>query len=161
MQPEPTRPTKPIVVPQRQSTPAAVDVRDTGSEQAANIVRSQIDALYNATNDTPQTTPPASDAETAANPYDRTHDEQVHTIEQPAWQRYHSAWQSYYQQYYERYYVGQVHQTKQALEAQAAVRESEPADEPLTRDEAMYDLRSKLLDTVQTKAAKVRKSGGR
>lgn len=178
MRPEDKRPTTPIVVPQRQSTTVG-DSQIPGGEQAANIVRGQIDSIYN--NDpeltmpaeqpaTPKNgpvpyTPPApqnlqlaSQQAEVGNPYERTHNEQQHQIQVSAWQKYHSAWQSYYQQYYERYYVSQVHEAKQSLEAQSGEQPKEPVDESISSDEAMYDLRAKLRGRINEQATKVRKS---
>ena len=178
MRPEDKRPTTPIVVPQRQSTTAG-DSQIPGGEQAANIVRGQIDTIYK--NDPELTmpaeqaaapkngpvpyTPPApqnlqlaSQQAEVGNPYERTHNEQQHQIQASAWQKYHSAWQSYYQQYYERYYVSQVHKAKQSLEAQSGEQPKEPVDESISNDEAMYDLRAKLRGRINEKATKVRKS---
>lgn len=96
----------------------------------------------------------------AANPYERTHDETHHQVQDSAWQKYHSAWQSYYQQYYERYYVGQVREAKKSLEAQTAIYRTHgpTADETISTDEAMYDLRSKLRSQINERATNVRKS---
>lgn len=96
----------------------------------------------------------------AANPYERTHDPQQHQIQSSSWQKYHSAWQSYYQQYYERYYVSQVHEAKKSLEDQVAVHRGheQTADETISTDEALYDLRSKLRSQISARATKVRKS---
>ena len=96
----------------------------------------------------------------AENPYDRTHNERQHNVDPTAWQKYHSAWQSYYQQYYERYYTSQVSEAKKSLEAQTAVhRGVEPtAEATISSDEAMYDLRAKLRGRINERAAKVRKS---
>jgi sortase A len=173
MRPDDNRPTTPIVVPPRQSNDG--DLGDAiSNEAAANVVRSQIDSIYSGdpqahmavdTQPAVATQPvAASPAQPSQNlqlehqdigthsPYQRTHDESQHQIPATAWQKYHSAWQSYYQQYYERYYVGQVHEAKQSL-AHAA-----PHEEPLSTDEAMYDLRSKLRSQITTKATTVRKS---
>lgn len=178
MRPEDKRPTTPIVVPQRQSTTVG-DSQIPGGEQAANIVRGQIDSIYN--NDPELTmpaeqpaapkngpvpyTPPApqnlqlaSQQAEVGNPYERTHNEQQHQIQVSAWQKYHSAWQSYYQQYYERYYVSQVHEAKQSLEAQSGEQPKEPVDKSISSDEAMYDLRAKLRGRINEQATKVRKS---
>jgi len=155
---------------------------------AAHIVRDQLNSIYsgNTTTPTPQTTPvapvqqPASIhpqpaptvqqqpvVEDTPNPYERTHSthEQVQAEQ---WKQYHSAWQDYYQKYYERYYMGQVYQARTALEEKAkdassqhAVQQPQQAEEEpeaLSRDEALYDLRSKLLANVRTGAEKVRKS---
>ncbi len=188
MQPDNNRPSSAIVVPPRQSTGVHVDERSTGQEQAADVVRGQIDAIYlqdpNAvtveaepasgdgemakiqTTPAPSSTP--ADVSTgniqydnqqadAANPYARTHVEQKHQIQPTAWEKYHSAWQSYYQQYYERYYMSQVHETKKALETEQA-RAADAQNAEMTPDEAIYDLRGKLRQQIQTKAATVRKS---
>jgi sortase A len=173
------------LIPQRSfvHTPPASQ-RDSNSQAAAaNIVRSQVDAIYNGntTTPTPQTTPVANPEAALQpeladiNPYERTqaNPAEVHADQ---WKQYHSAWQDYYQKYYERYYVGQVYRAHQELEARAAqaakanasqstpVATTQPAEQPkestptFNREEAMYDLRSKLLETVNTSAKKVRKS---
>lgn len=156
MQPDDKRPTTPIVVPPRESGLQVGDRSNQAVSQqaAANIARDQIDSIYTQSATTEQ---PAQGAQPeAANPYERTHDETQHSIQQSAWQRYHSAWQNYYQQYYERYYMGEVDKTKRSLEAEASVRHQEP--EVFSEDEALYDLRSKLLGKVTERAQKVRKS---
>lgn len=56
------------------------------NEQAANVVRGQIDAAYEQA---------ASDPN---NPYNKTHEQNFD------WRAYHSAWQDYYKEYYRRYY---------------------------------------------------------
>lgn len=166
MRPDETRPTTPIVVPPRQSTDTA-DARPHNANEAANVVRNQIEQIYR---QDPNVTAPepgvssttdtniqyAHQQSEVANPYERTHDESRHQIEASAWQKYHSAWQSYYQQYYERYYVSQVHEAKKSLESQFDHEEKD--DTTLSTDEAMYDLRSKLRQKLRTRAAKVRKS---
>lgn len=151
---------------------------------AANIVRDQLDNIYsgNTSTPTPQTTPAVPAEKTqespeqgqsleAANPYERTHSEYAH-VQAEQWKQYHSAWQDYYQKYYERYYIGQVYHARQALEARAQEATTAPVAPPseatqtqsprepesMTRDEAMYDLRSKLLGKVRSSAKKVRKS---
>ncbi|MCA0228017.1 sortase [Patescibacteria group bacterium] len=178
MRPEDNRQPASIVVPPRQSTAFRASDHDTAQAVAADVVRSQIDSIYhqddNATQavETETTTAPhsptvASTADTgniqydhqqasSANPYARTHNEKEHTIQPSAWEKYHSAWQSYYQQYYERYYAGEVHQVKQSLENE---RQKNRAEEQSTSpDEAMYDLRNKLRQQIETKATTVRKS---
>lgn len=140
--------------------------RPNSQQQAAQVVRGQLDTIYQ--ND-PHATEPAKQAEPgrhgavdykpanpdAPNPYERTHDETQHQISQSAWERYHSAWQNYYQQYYERYYVSQVHQAKVNLELQANQKRAET---PMTEQEAMYELRGDLIGKVRANTAKVRKS---
>lgn len=173
------------LVPQRSllHTPEAAGERGTTPthvEAAANIARGQLESIYsgNTTTPTPQTTPVATIATPAPqqsleteNPYERT---QTNTaqVQEDQWKQYHSAWQDYYQKYYERYYVGQIYRTKQALEAKAAeanqqartethtASTSQATHEPetLSRDEALYDLRRKIIGNIQSTAKKARKS---
>lgn len=135
---------------------------ETGREAVADLTRDKIDRIYSDQATTEQTATPS--------PYHRTHDETHHGTLTHDWNQYHSAWQSYYQKYYERYYVGavsQAHQTYQAhaakLQSEAAKSQSTPQTSPATdasvsEEEALYDLRSQLLDKVQHSAKKVRKS---
>ena len=180
---------------------------------AANVIRTQIDALYGdrpalerdysepaqqpaapmqaqATLQTqvPQAQPAAPQQQVApqvdANPYNRTHNPHPQP-QADQWKEYHSAWQNYYQQYYALYYE---HQRKQqaaahAAETQAAAQPtakpieatqpasgyfgSQPtahASEPdaplddLDKNEALYELRQKLLKKVNGRAQKIRRS---
>jgi len=115
----------------------------TQQTAATQIVRGQIDSLYGAEQE-------QTDA------YHRTHTDHVQpTAEQ--WKQYHSAWQDYYQKYYERYYAGHLYQAKQAIASQLT-SQTTPPEETLDEEEALYELRSKLLGSVQEKAKQVRKS---
>lgn len=155
------------LVPQR-SFLSTTQPRTQDQTAAANVVRGQLQHIYNGNTSTPtpQTTPiapeePASQQSIEAeNPYHRTQ-HNPHEVQAEQWKKYHSAWQEYYQKYYERYYVGQVHSAKQALEARAATQAPAATSEPeemLTPDEAMYDLRSKIRAKVKDSAKKVRGS---
>lgn len=142
---------------------------------AASVVRGQLDRIYSGqtTTPNPQTTSvPVQDSthtpqEPQENPYHRTHQEHAQ-IQPDQWQQYHSAWQEYYQKYYERYYMGQVHRAQRSLEEKAAQATTPPiaelpaqisiTQEPMDHDEALYDLRSKLLGQLQDSAKKARKS---
>lgn len=167
MNPDENRPVAPLVVPPQQPT-GPVDERSHNPQEAANVVRTQLDQIYqqdpNTTVSVPAATPSATpqnlqythqDAD-IANPYERTHDETEHQIQANMWQKYHSAWQSYYQQYYERYYVSQVHEAKKTLESEFV--HTPEKEQTITTDEAMYDLRSKLRQRISARAANVRKS---
>ena len=153
--------------------------RDTNaSAAAANVVRNQLDNIYDGhtSTPTPQTTPVEQHAAqqtpqqsiAADSPYERTHTTAHPAAQSDQWKQYHSAWQDYYQKYYERYYVGEVYKAQKALEDQAkeavpaaaaiAAEKPQPAHEEFTKDEAMYDLRKKLLGNIQESAKKVRKS---
>ena len=76
-------------------------------EAAAQVIRSQIDSLYENKKDQPAT--PVEPELTPApledvNPYQRTHSEKPN-LQANDWSHYHSAWQNYYQKYYEGYYL--------------------------------------------------------
>lgn len=151
----PLSPIPPRSNPQPSATPASPSPAAPQQAAAANVVRHQIDTVY----DQSTTTEPDT------NPYHRTHQ----TNPQPTpeqWQQYHSAWQDYYQKYYERYYIGHIHQARQAIATQTSApqqvigsRQSVPAeDETIDTDEALYNLRHQLVSTVQEKAKQARKS---
>lgn len=149
-------------------------------EAAANVVRSELDAIYSGSSghDTPHTTPVATTpqapvetksqagqaiaaADEATNPYNKTHTApELNHAE--GWKRYHSAWQDYYQKYYEQYYVSAV---KQQFAQHGSQQKTEPNtttapddDGTLTRDEALYELRQNIIKQASTSAQKVRKS---
>ncbi len=110
------------------------------------------------------------------NPYDRsvTTATQQHTnIDQAQWKDYHSAWQEYYQKYYEAYYEYQDSQKQtrrqqinselnsqpiQTAEQSQLAKQITAETEGVTSNQALNDLRNRLLDTVKTRAQKVKKS---
>lgn len=148
---------------------------------AANVIRGQIDALYGGrpvADPQPEQSAPVAqgiDTNDTTNPYNRTHS--AHPLPQAEqWKEYHSAWQSYYQKYYEAYYE---HQRKQQAaqtvaaqpveqpqsEASTGFFTSQPAiedaslnDEDITKDQALFELRQKLLGKVRGQAQKIRGS---
>jgi len=151
---------------------------------AANVLRSQIDAMYG---DNAVVTAPQAQAQTQAhaqaqtqediNPYDRTHT--AHPQPQAEqWKQYHSAWQTYYQKYYEGYYEAQSkakanestvqgsHQQPAAAIGSGAARNGfftqetdlEATTDELSKDQALFELRQKLLGKVQDSAKKIRGS---
>ncbi len=149
----------------------------------ANVLRSQIDALYGdrvVASPQPQAqaqtpSPAQSQAQQTANPYDRTHiDHPQPQAEQ--WKQYHSAWQTYYQKYYEGYYAAQQAKVqadttpvpeKPAEAIGSATNKNgfftqqtdlEATTEELNKDQALYELRQKLLGKVQDSAKKIRRS---
>jgi sortase A len=108
------------------------------------------------------------------NPYERTHAPQT-TVQAEEWKKYHSAWQDYYKRYYEGYYTQQVASAKRNLEISQASSvpvkpteaigsqtddtiEPEQHEGPVTRKQAMQDLKEKLRTQVETSAKKARKS---
>jgi sortase A len=145
------------------------DLQDpTHQASAANVIRSQIDNLY----DNGQAVAATPIAQDDTNPYHRTHTQ--HPLpEAEQWKEYHTAWQNYYQKYYENYYTAQ---TAAAPISTAPVASSpkeegyfsqQPAEpvipvaetrETLSNDQALFELRQKLLGRVQESAKKIRKS---
>lgn len=141
---------------------------------AANVIRTQISALYG---DRPVVPPAPRDTQNA-NPYERTHTPNPQP-QADQWKAYHSAWQNYYQQYYAAFYAHQQAQKPQATNQPASVPESQPAqsnaqsltqgifsqqtdleqtEEDLSRDQALFELREKLLGRVRHQAKKARGS---
>jgi len=154
----------------------------------ANVLRSQIDALYG---DRQIAVPERAAADRTAtqdvNPYDRTHTQNPQP-QAEQWKAYHSAWQNYYQKYYEAYYEHQkkqeealraVHEPRAAAPAAAPVTaEAQPqsagaegtkgyftqhtdleqTNEDLSKDQALFELRQKLLGKVRHQAKKIRRS---
>ena len=111
-----------------------------------------------------------------ANPYNRTHE--AHPQPQAEqWKQYHSAWQTYYQKYYEGYYAAQTAAKASEPIAQAASQQPvapvgtsanndyfahqtdlQETTEELNKDQALFELRQKLLGKVQDSAKKIRRS---
>lgn len=148
------------------------------STQPGSVASPPPQAQPTPTQQTPATPPAQSTAnqqQLDVNPYERTHAAHV-APQAKEWQQYHSAWQQYYQKYYEGYYTHHAHKTRQLLEAQRPdtpqtpdqpigsgntntdTEEVQRADGSLTKQQAMQELRGKLLTSVQTSAKKARKS---
>jgi len=148
------------IVPQ----PRDPSVVATQREAATNVIRNQIDSLYGGQTVAPVAQPAPATTTTAVsedpNPYARTHS----THPQPQadqWKQYHSAWQQYYQKYYEGYYANQPTEPKAVEQTQAYFGSQSPAvetPESISKDEALHDLREKLIGRVQESAQKARKS---
>lgn len=176
---------QPVTQPEPASSSSSTPVQQAAT---ANVIRSQIDALYGGSPVAEQKQQPVIQpvaAQTAdqqyaaqsqaqpqaANPYDRTHSANPQP-QAEQWKQYHSAWQNYYQQYYEGYYAQQKaveeQQRQQATPVQNqpttehgffSVQLEEKSEEgELTKDQALFDLRQKLLGQVRSRATKIRKS---
>lgn len=158
MQPNNDDNSRGVNVPARQT---GGTIRTPEREAAARLMRQQIDSIYGDGDTTPGQT---------SSPYRQTHSESTdHTAAQSnddgSWKQYHSAWQSYYQQYYERYYMAQLLRRQNQLQptaspgsntSQPTQSSNTPAE--LTKDEAVSELRTKLLSEVKERSGKVRKS---
>lgn len=156
------------LVPQRSILHTPQPRPNEPQQAAANVVRGQLHHIYggHTSSEASQATtvqPPEQSKQQSLeteNPYKRTQ-HNPHEAQAEQWKQYHSAWQDYYQKYYERYYIGQVHTTRQALEAKGAEEQANDktkGEEPLTPDEAMYDLRGKLQAKLRHSAKKARGS---
>lgn len=141
--------------------PQAGSVRTPDRDAAAQLMRQQISSIYDET---------PSD-EQHSNAYKRTHDAYTDHVAAKTdapnsdWKQYHSAWQSYYQQYYERYYLAQLHRRQQAIKPVAPQQVDNEkntsislASQEITEDQAVDELRTKLLSEVKDRTTKVRKS---
>lgn len=155
------------LVPERQLLrPSGAAQRQDTTTAAANIVRGQIDRIYTETDEATQISQPVAhvaespaNSQETASPYQQTHTN-THNVQAEQWKQYHSAWQDYYKQYYERYYLHQVHQAKQQAQANPPIAQESPpkADQPLSKDEALYELRNSLISKIKASAITVRKS---
>lgn len=147
--------------------PTAPQASDPQSQQAAaaNVLRTQISSLYGDEPVAPSVKQDTTNYD--VNPYDRTH--QHHAQPQAEqWKQYHSAWQNYYQQYYSAYYEQQKSQQAASVfttdvqpQRQAifsAQTDLEQTQEELSKDQALFELRQKLLTKVKSRAGKIRRS---
>lgn len=141
----------------------------TAQSAAADIVRSQLDSIYQnpaqpATDPTPATQQ-ASATNNIPATYKRSHTA-AHETQADQWRQYHTAWQEYYQKYYEHYYVGAVEQVHKAYNEQSTSQSNQKQindlppleNETLSRQEAMHDLRSQLLSRITSGSKRFRKS---
>ncbi|MEO5690721.1 MAG: sortase [Candidatus Saccharimonadales bacterium] len=137
-------------------TPRNQPLHRTDRDRAAEVMREQIDRIYDQPQKTPQT------AAVNTNPYEHTHDNsEGHNASSAHWQRYHSAWQQYYQQYYERYYRAQHARVEQHKPIQATTTPAiiaSTATETVSEDKAIDEIRNDLTSKIQQHSSKIRKS---
>lgn len=133
--------------------------------QAADVVRTQLETIYDRTPPNALTGEAKQDASVSA-PYDQTYAATPYD-----WQHYHNAWQSYYQQYYQRYYLQQLssHRQQQLME-KARTAAAQPVqvhgeqqlivgtDPAATQQSKTALLRGALLSKISERADKVRRS---
>jgi sortase A len=134
-------------------------------DAATQIIRSQIDSLFENKNVEITETSAKSEPLEVVNPYQRTHSENPN-IQTNDWRQYHTAWQNYYQKYYEGYYLHHLNKTRQNS-APENLKEAPSQDHTPTQpdpkktfstDEAIFDMRQELIGKVQKSATKIRKS---
>jgi len=163
----PQDPTNPQLTPHQSShTPLQQD-----QQAAANVLRSHIDALYTTSGPEAGTTEPTQGHHETTDPYGRVHTPHPQP-QAEQWKAYHSAWQDYYQKYYSAYYAHQAHAahsstphaSSQENEGYFSAQPEQPAQESfadsvdISKDEALFDLRQKLLGKVRDRAGKIRRS---
>lgn len=139
-----------ISVPHRDQP--SQSARPDGRDGAVQLMRDQIDRIYDGHQ--PDATTSSSDqiGPRASNHHD--------------WQNYHTQWQQYYQQYYERYYLQQVekHRLQHNSPTDSDAAQPQAGDQPakasagLSRDQAVGDIRNELLGKIQAQSSRVRKS---
>lgn len=154
------------------NSPATPAELRTQQAVAADVIRSQIGNLYDGGR-SEVTTEPTTTAQVDTNPYHREH--KAHPLpEAEQWKQYHTAWQNYYQKYYENYYTAkaaatpvlEINETPSSKSPkhegyfthQPAEPTHEETPEELSNNEALFELRQKLLGRVQASAKKIRKS---
>jgi len=155
----------------------------SSQDAAAQIIRSQINNLYdNSNNPTTVPEPPPTSEEKPTpieniNPYQKTHSENP-TLLTNNWNEYHTAWQDYYQKYYQGYYTHHLEKSRQTLADQNASTNPEPEltsqtnhnyfanhsksqPEPENTSESdaiVFDMRQKLISKVYKSATTIKKS---
>lgn len=190
MRPEDSRPNTNLNIPTRQMAPVPshrVQNSSTHASAAADIVRSQIDAIYN---QDPHHTGPVSEQPSAtpaqipttqpivalpiqpgAGAVNMQADNQLAEAENP-YERTHDeskhqtdagSWQKYHsawQSYYQQYYERYYVGRVHDVKKSLETEANVTPSEPvaLSNDEAMHDLRSKLRGQINERAQKVKKS---
>ena len=136
----------------------------TDRDLAVALMRQQINQLY----DDPNTTTAAPPTQQLEHVYDKTHDESaVHDVNTEQWQHYHTALAAVLPAVHERYYLAQVHAREQrhlAKDSLATVRhqtktaaEFLAAEETVSRDRALHEIRSDLTEKIKYHAQRARK----
>ena len=172
--------TPPSRDPQYRQQQAAADIVRNQLDEiySKEDQQASVDTPQPATQQQPVQQPQQQNEIAVSNPYERTHTPQT-TIQPEQWKSYHSAWQDYYKRYYEGYYTQQVASAKRSLELKqtqttaatptSPIGSNAPSESshqeqqssqtgPLTRKQAMEELRSRLLNQVEASAKKARKS---
>lgn len=140
--------------PAKQTRPTQRTVAVPSRDAAANIVRGQLDAIYDtkepSTSHEAQSNPTAAAQPTTKIPDSQSAQQQHRQADNL--QQYHTAWQEYYQKYYEQYYTGHVHRILSENSQNQAVTNDK------TQPQTVDSLRGKIRDRVQQNAKKARKS---
>jgi sortase A len=174
MKPEATDSSQSGITPSKQNLDGGSSqspTNQTAKEAAAQLIRNQIDSIYDNTSQ-PNDSQVQSEAQSTPlediNPYQRTHTQTPHLEQANDWKHYHTAWQNYYQKYYEGYYKHHLGKAKEEIKNQQTTiytptpteekTTEPPANETQTKEEAIFDMRQELLGKVHKSASKIRKS---
>lgn len=152
-----------MTVPPRDNTSPALS---PDREAAARLMREQINSIYDSTPTHEEPAAPAEPKKTddktkTDRTYHQTHsDKKAHdaAASDEHLTHYHTAWQQYYQQYYERYYLSQLARLKPAAAGEGEQAPALTSTQELTKDEAVHELRDKLLGQVKFQSERVRQS---
>jgi sortase A len=116
-------------------------ISEAETKAATSIIRDQVNRIYD-TSSIPENSV-----------YNRNHNPEA-TPDDNQWRKYHSAWQDYYKRYYQSYYHHHYATQKTATTPEAIGGQAQPID----NEEAIFDLRQKLLGKIRQSAEDVRKS---
>lgn len=136
------------------------------NEAAANILRTQIDSLYQNASEpetetetetapTPKPAPTLPTSRPATQPLAQT---RPVASQSDQWKQYHSAWQNYYQKYYEQHYERRRLEEQNRFFTNQPEEKFDKEDVSVDKDTALSELRQQLLGKVQESATKVKKS---
>ena len=160
MQPNDPQDDRSLTVPSRDDQPVVTPGRDA----ATQLMRDQIDKIYADDGAANEQQAPAKRVHFQTHSDQKARDAAANDEQL---KHYHSAWQQYYQQYYERYYLSQLQNRAKPPSDTKRVKTDvgadtiDPAaqeDKPLTREEAVHDIRDQLLGKVKHHGRSVRKS---
>lgn len=123
---------------------------------AANVVRGQLDAIYDEQHRVVTADGQGFKANVSAQ------DQALRIQQERALKQYHSQWQDYYQKYYERYYVGHltqaVNEEKQKVHAEVASQVQTQEAQMGVESSEVTELKEKIVNKAKTQAKKARKS---
>lgn len=138
----------------------ALDPTSSTQAAAANVVRAQINHIYEKNEKSDSLQKPFDDS----NPYDRVHKNHSQPLPEQ-WEKYHTAWQNYYKNYYEGYYAQRHEKTQTTAGKEQKIEQNQgyfndqnTLNNHNNNEEEIFDLRQRLVGKVQQSAANVRKS---
>lgn len=122
----------------------------SSQEAAANVVRAQIDRIYEKDEDVSSSQYLSNDI----NPYERIHNTHSQPLPEQ-WEKYHTAWQNYYKNYYQGYYSHHYTKNQSFINSD---KNDENYKNSKEEEEIIFDLKQKLIQKVRQSAKKIHKS---